>query len=134
MKTSLTTRNKSLHCSGSTGSSSLQMAPIAASARLRRIGSGSSSGNVLREDEPRRVALEVMIRGTCDKVRLLDLVENFTLFSEHKAGLVKIIGQNHQFLGVNNTIASVLAARASGHGRGGAFWQTPGSGKSFWMV
>jgi type I restriction enzyme R subunit len=37
--------------------------------------------------------------------RLLDLVENFTLFSEHKAGLVKIIGQNHQFLGVNNAIA-----------------------------
>ncbi len=67
-----------------------------------------------REDEPRRVSLEVMIRGTCDKVRLLDLVENFTLFSEHKAGLVKIIGQNHQFLGVNNAIASMLAARKSG--------------------
>ena len=49
-----------------------------------------------REDEPRRVSLEVMIRGTCDRTRLLDLVENFTLFSEHKAGLVKIIGQNHQ--------------------------------------
>ncbi|MGA2870672.1 MAG: type I restriction endonuclease, partial [Verrucomicrobiota bacterium] len=47
-----------------------------------------------REDEPRRVSLEVMLRGTCDKARLLDLVENFTLFSEHKAGLVKIIGQN----------------------------------------
>lgn len=87
-----------------------------------------------REDEPRRVSLEVMIRGTCDKVRLLDLVENFTLFSEHKAGLVKIIGQNHQFLGVNNTIASMLAARKSGHGRGGVFWQTQGSGKSFSMV
>jgi type I restriction enzyme R subunit len=87
-----------------------------------------------REDEPRRVALEVMIRGTCDKVRLLDLVENFTLFSEHKAGLVKIIGQNHQFLGVNNTIASMLAARKLGHGRGGVFWQTQGSGKSFSMV
>lgn len=55
-----------------------------------------------REDEPRRVSLEVMLRGTCDRARLLDLVENFTLFSEHKAGLVKIIGQNHQFLGVNN--------------------------------
>ena len=26
-------------------------------------------------------------------------------------GLVKIIGQNHQFLGVNNAIASMLAAR-----------------------
>ncbi len=87
-----------------------------------------------RENEPRRVSLEVMIRGTCDQARLLDLVENFTLFSEHKAGLVKIIGQNHQFLGVNNAIASMLAARKLGHGRGGVFWQTQGSGKSFSMV
>jgi type I restriction enzyme, R subunit len=87
-----------------------------------------------REDEPRRVSLEVMLRGTCDRTRLLDLVENFTLFSEHKAGLVKIIGQNHQFLGVNNAIASMLEARKSGHGRGGVFWQTQGSGKSFSMV
>lgn len=87
-----------------------------------------------REDEPRRVSLETMIRGTCDKGRLLDLVENFTLFSEHKVGLVKIIGQNHQFLGVNNAIASMLAARTAGHGRGGVFWQTQGSGKSFSMV
>jgi type I restriction enzyme R subunit len=87
-----------------------------------------------REDEPRRVSLEVMLRGTCDHARLLDLVENFTLFSEHKAGLVKILGQNHQFLGVNNAIASMLEARQQGHGRGGVFWQTQGSGKSFSMV
>jgi type I restriction enzyme, R subunit len=87
-----------------------------------------------REDEPRRVSLEVMIRGTCDKVRFLDIVENFTVFSEHKSGLAKILGQNHQFLGVNNTIASMLEARKSGHGRGGVFWQTQGSGKSFSMV
>lgn len=87
-----------------------------------------------REDEPRRVSLEVMLRGTCDRARLLDLVENFTLFSEHKAGLVKIIGQNHQVLGVNNAIASMLEARQRGHGRGGVFWQTQGSGKSFSMV
>ena len=87
-----------------------------------------------REDEPRRVSLEVMLRGTCDPRRLLDLVENFTLFSKHKSGLVKIIGQNHQFLGVNNAISSMLAARAMGHGRGGVFWQTQGSGKSFSMV
>lgn len=87
-----------------------------------------------REDEPRRVSLEVMLRGTCDRVRLLDLVENFTLFSEHKAGLVKILGQNHQFLGVNNAIASMVEARQRGHGRAGVFWQTQGSGKSFSMV
>jgi type I restriction enzyme R subunit len=89
---------------------------------------------IQREDEPRRVSLEVMLRGTCDPARLLDLVENFTLFSEHKAGLVKILGQNHQFLGVNNAIASMLEARKLGHGRGGVFWQTQGSGKSFSMV
>jgi len=89
---------------------------------------------VEREDEPRRVSLEVVLRGTCDKTRLLDIVENFTLFSEHKAGLVKIIGQNHQYLGVNNAIASTLEARQRGDGRGGVFWQTQGSGKSFSMV
>jgi type I restriction enzyme R subunit len=80
------------------------------------------------------VSLEVMLRGTCDKVRLLDLVENFIHFSEHKAGLVKILGQNHQFLGVNNAIASMLEARKPGHGRGGSFRKTQGSGKRFLMV
>jgi type I restriction enzyme, R subunit len=87
-----------------------------------------------REDEARRVSLEVVIRGTCDKARLLDLVENFTLFSQHKAGLVKVIAQNHQFLGVNNAIVSMLEARKRGDGRAGVFWQTQGSGKSFSMV
>ncbi len=87
-----------------------------------------------REDEPRRVSLEVMLRGTCEPSRLLDLLENFTLFSEHKAGLVKVLGQNHQFLGVNNAITATLVARKQGHGRGGVFWQTQGSGKSFAMV
>ncbi|MDH4304779.1 MAG: type I restriction endonuclease subunit R [Nitrospira sp.] len=87
-----------------------------------------------REDEPRRVSLEVMLRGTSEPSRLLDLLENFTLFSEHKAGLVKVLGQNHQFLGVNNAITATLEARKQGHGRGGVFWQTQGSGKSLAMV
>jgi type I restriction enzyme R subunit len=87
-----------------------------------------------REDEPRRVSLEVMLRGTCTPERLLDIAENFTLFSEHKSGLVKALAQNHQYLGVNNAIAATLKAREAGHGRGGVFWQTQGSGKSFSMV
>lgn len=86
------------------------------------------------EDEPRRVSLEVLLRGTCDKERLFDLVRNFALFSAHKSGLVKIVGQNHQFLGVNSAIRATLAARKEGHGRAGVFWQTQGSGKSFSMV
>jgi type I restriction enzyme, R subunit len=35
-----------------------------------------------REDESRRVSLEVMIRGTCEPGRFLDLIENFTLFCD----------------------------------------------------
>jgi type I restriction enzyme R subunit len=114
---------------------------IASNGTDSRVGSLTADWNrwvewkrIEREDEPRRVSLEVMLRGTCDHSRLLDLVENFTLFSEHKAGLVKILGQNHQFLGVNNAIVSMLEARKLGHGRGGVFWQTQGSGKSFSMV
>lgn len=86
------------------------------------------------EQESRRVSLEVMIRGTCEKSRLLDLIENFALFSEHKSGLAKVIGQNHQFLGVNNAIGSMLEARAKGNGQAGVFWHTQGSGKSLSMV
>ncbi|MEK6795714.1 MAG: type I restriction endonuclease subunit R [Spirochaetota bacterium] len=86
------------------------------------------------EDEPRCVSLETMIRGVCDKSRLIDLVENFTIFSEHEAGLVKILAQNHQFLGVNKAIKASMKAKEEGHGRGGVFWQTQGSGKSFSMV
>ena len=114
---------------------------IASNGTDSRVGSLTADWNrffewkrIEREDEPRRVSLEVMLRGTCDKTRLLDIIENFTVFSEHKAGLVKIIGQNHQVLGVNNAIASMLEARKRGHGRGGVFWQTQGSGKSFSMV
>lgn len=114
---------------------------IAANGTDSRVGSITANWDrffewkrIEHEEEPRRVSLEVMIRGTCDPTRLLDLIENFTLFSEHKAGQTKIIGQNHQFLGVNRAIASMLNARQMGHGRGGVFWQTQGSGKSFSMV
>ncbi|MEQ1574478.1 MAG: type I restriction endonuclease subunit R [Vicinamibacterales bacterium] len=89
---------------------------------------------VEREDEPRRVSLEVMLRGVCDPDRLLDLVENFTLLSEERSGLAKIVAQNHQFLGVNRAIPAMEAARAAGHGRGGVFWHTQGAGKSLSMV
>jgi type I restriction enzyme R subunit len=114
---------------------------IASNGKDSRVGSVTADWErftewkrIEREDEPRRVSLEVMIRGLCEPARLLDFVENFTLFSEHKSGLVKAIAQNHQYLGVNNAIRATLAARAAGHGRGGVFWQTQGSGKSFAMV
>ena len=85
------------------------------------------------EGEGGRVSLETMIRGTCEKGRLLDIVENFTLFSEETAGLVKLIAKNHQYLGVNNVLEA-LRDRRENDGRLGVFWHTQGSGKSYSMV
>lgn len=45
----------------------------------------------------------------------------------------KIIAQNHQYLGVNNLIASMKNRKALG-GKLGVFWHTQGSGKSYSMV
>src|SRR4051812_42547342 len=43
------------------------------------------------------------------KDRLLDLVENFLLFDDSRAGGTrKIVARNHQVLGVNNAVASVV--------------------------
>jgi type I restriction enzyme R subunit len=58
------------------------------------------------EDEPGVISLETTIRGTCEHRRLLDLVENFTLFSDTGGAVVKLMAKNHQYLGVNNGSAS----------------------------
>jgi len=78
------------------------------------------------------IRLETMLRGTCEKTRLLDIVENFTLFSESKKGLIKLVGKCHQYLGVNNAIAAVEEIQTR-QGKLGVFWHTQGSGKSYSM-
>ena len=85
------------------------------------------------EKEPGLISLETMIRGTCDHRKLLDLVENFTIYDERKGELNKLIAKNHQFLGVNNAIAAVQEIKDN-RGKLGVFWHTQGSGKSYSMV
>jgi len=85
------------------------------------------------EGEQGGISLETVIRGTCDKARFLDLVENFSLFDESKGGLVKVTAKNHQFLGVNNAVAALHKIKAN-QGRLGVFWHTQGSGKSLSMA
>ena len=85
------------------------------------------------EGEEGKISLETMIRGTCDKQRLLDLVENFILFTENKGGLQKLVARNHQFLGVNNAVEVVNNLKLN-QGKLGVFWHTQGSGKSYSMV
>ena len=65
------------------------------------------------EGEQGVISLETVIRGTCEKERFLDLVENFTVFDESKGGLVKITAKNHQFLGVNNSVQALREIKDS---------------------
>lgn len=86
-----------------------------------------------REDEPPCASLETIIYGTCEPKHLLDIVENFILFSDESEGLRKIIARNHQYLGVNNAIKA-LQNRKANDDRLGVFWHTQGSGKSYSMI
>ena len=84
------------------------------------------------EGEQGIISLETIIRGTCDKTKFLDIVENFTLFSEEQGNLIKLVAKNHQYLGVNNCLEAVENIREN-QGKLGVFWHTQGSGKSFSM-
>ena len=85
------------------------------------------------EDEPPTVSLETTLQALCTPKRLLDVVENFILFMEAQGGLIKILAKNHQYLGVNNTIASLKRIEEN-QGKLGVFWHTQGSGKSISML
>lgn len=85
------------------------------------------------EAEQRAVSLETILKGICNHHRLLDIIENFTLFMEVQGGLIKLIAKNHQYLGVNNAI-DALHGRGSNQGQLGVFWHTQGSGKSVSMI
>jgi type I restriction enzyme, R subunit len=85
------------------------------------------------EQEEGRVSLETMLRGTCEPFRLLDLVENFTLYMDVTGGQVKLVAKNHQYLGVNNAIDALHDIKER-QGRLGVFWHTQGSGKSVSMI
>jgi type I restriction enzyme R subunit len=85
------------------------------------------------ESEPGVVSLETAIHGLCAPERLLDAVENFVAYLERPGGLVKVLAQNHQLLGVNAAMRA-LRDEATRDGRLGVFWHTQGSGKSLSML
>lgn len=104
-----------------------------------RIGSTTASWEhfadwkkINSEGEEGIISLDTMIRGTCDKQKLLDIIENFILFSEQKGGLIKLVAKNYQYLGVNNAVAAASKIRDN-QGQLGVFWHTQGSGKSYSM-
>ena len=85
------------------------------------------------EGEMGIISLETLVRGTCEKSRFMDMLENFIVFQEAVGGLRKLVAKNHQYLGVNNAIRAVQQLKEN-QGRLGVFWHTQGSGKSASMI
>ncbi|MDP2886320.1 MAG: type I restriction endonuclease subunit R [Ignavibacteria bacterium] len=85
------------------------------------------------EGEQGVVSLETMIKGTCEKKRILDLIENFILYAETRSGTEKMLAKYHQYFGVNAAFQEVEDIKKN-KGRLGVFWHTQGSGKSYSMV
>ncbi len=88
---------------------------------------------IQNENEVGRVSLETVIKGTCEPARLLDIVENFTLFDDSFRETKKIVARYFQYLGVNRSFQQIVN-RDKNQGRLGVFWHTQGSGKSYSMV
>jgi type I restriction enzyme R subunit len=79
--------------------------------------------------------LEVLLKGMCNKIVLLDLTRHFIVFEQDGSKITKKIAAYHQYHAVNKAIEKTLkASRPTGDKRCGVVWHTQGSGKSLSMV
>ena len=97
----------------------------------------------ITEEQEGIISLDTILKGVCEKTRMMDLFENFVLFDTSIGSVVKLIARNHQFIGVNKAIEHFQSVQEQAQ-KGlitkeeaqklGAFWHTQGSGKSYSMV
>ena len=73
---------------------------------------------------------KTLFYGMLRKDRLLDIINNYVLWSEDS----KILSAYHQYFGVKKAITSTEKAINNRTGKAGILWHTQGSGKSFSMV
>jgi type I restriction enzyme R subunit len=79
--------------------------------------------------------LHTLTAGIFDHERLLQIIRDFTVFSESGSGLAKIIAGYHQFHAVNRAVQSTIRSTApDGDKKVGVIWHTQGSGKSLLMA
>jgi type I restriction enzyme, R subunit len=76
--------------------------------------------------------IEVLLRGMCERDRLLDLVRNFIVFEKDKETKKKLAAY-HQYWATNKAFESTVDAR-KGNKKAGIVWHTQGSGKSLTMI
>lgn len=73
---------------------------------------------------------KTLFYGMLRKDRLLDIINNYVLWSEDS----KILSAYHQYFGVKKAITSTEKVINNRTGKAGILWHTQGSGKSFSMV
>ena len=76
---------------------------------------------------------DTFFEGIFQKERLLDIIKNFICFSNEGTKQAKILAGYHQYFAVKKAIESTKKATQT-DGKGGVFWHTQGSGKSYSMV
>lgn len=78
-----------------------------------------------------------LINDMFDKGKVIDLIKNFTFFTNDKSP-VKIISSYHQYYGtknaIDNSIMQINKKDKVDGGKAGIFWHTQGSGKSYSML
>jgi len=77
--------------------------------------------------------IDIFLKYLFKKKTLLDLFKNYSFFTNEKNSS-KIIAAYHQYYGVKDSLKSINDAILNKTGKGGIFWHTQGSGKSYSMV
>jgi type I restriction enzyme, R subunit len=77
--------------------------------------------------------LEVVLKGMCNKIVIMDLMRNFIGYQKTWKQTFKIIAGYHQYHAANKAINNTLKA-ISGDRKIGVVWHTQGSGKSLTMA
>lgn len=85
-------------------------------------------------EKPRKglTEIEVLLRGMCEKRKLLDIARNFIVFEKDKETKKKLAAY-HQYWATNKAVESTVTAR-KGNKKAGIVWHTQGSGKSLTMI
>ena len=76
--------------------------------------------------------IEILLRGMCDKTRLLDIIRNFIVYEKNKTTAKKLAAY-HQYWAANRALESTRIATRRNK-KAGIVWHTQGSGKSLTMI
>lgn len=87
----------------------------------------------LSETDHGVVDMETLLKGVCEKHNFMDIFENFIIYDDSTGKQIKVLAKNHQYLGVNKVIKSLIDPNRV-KGKLGVFWHTQGAGKSYSMV